>query len=260
MVDIVRFDTPENISIAYRLAGPGTRFVAFFVDSLLILFSFVILGLLAMAVVVLLQGEFGFSLGIGPVIFGLVFGVALGFAWIGYFAAFEWFLEGRTPGKRATALRVVTQQGFSLSFAAVFIRNIFRVIDIVPLLWIVPVVAQYKQRFGDMVAGTIVVSEEPLYSQAVRDQLLARDAGQMRYTFDRLQLGKLTDTDWRALELFLERREQLHPDHRKSLALRLARSLTARFSLPPPESEEDNEHFVEDLLASHLRRQAQELG
>ena len=74
-----------------------------------------------------------------------------------YFTLCELFWRGQTIGKWACDVRVVKTDGFSLDAASVLLRNIFRLVDQIPPLWIVPVLSPRSQRFGDMVAGTVVV-------------------------------------------------------------------------------------------------------
>jgi uncharacterized RDD family membrane protein YckC len=53
----------------------------------------------------------------------------------------------------------VKADGFALDPMGVLIRTIFRLVDQIPFLWIVPVVSSRQQRFGDMAARTLVVAE-----------------------------------------------------------------------------------------------------
>lgn len=79
-------------------------------------------------------------------------------------AYFTWFetLFGATPGKAMLRLHVVMLDGGRPSFGAVFLRNLLRLIDVLPFFYIVGgLVAQstlHEQRVGDIVAGTIVVA------------------------------------------------------------------------------------------------------
>ena len=83
---------------------------------------------------------------------------------VAYFTIFE-ALFGATPGKGLLRLRVVGLDGRRPSFGAILIRNIFRLIDALPFLYIVGgLVAQNTanaQRVGDILANTSVISLEP---------------------------------------------------------------------------------------------------
>lgn len=257
MNDLVQFETPENITVTYRLAGPGTRFLAFFFDSLIIICAFIALAavMVGLAFAFPEQAE-----AIGPYVFGIVFAIGFGFANIAYYAVFEWVNHGHTVGKRLAKIRVVADEGFSLTLSGVVIRNIFRLVDTVPLLWFVPVVTRKMQRFGDMVGGTIVISDRRATGSALRDALALRRPEEAVYTFGGDALGRLTEVDVLALDLFLERRGRLHPDHRSSVAAKLVRGITRRLDLIEPDGTIEHERFLEDLLAAYARREARELG
>jgi len=68
---------------------------------------------------------------------------------------------GKTLGKMLLGLRVATLDGSAYSPGKAFIRNILRVIDALPFLYllglIIVVVSKRKQRLGDMAAGTVIV-------------------------------------------------------------------------------------------------------
>lgn len=80
---------------------------------------------------------------------------------VAYFTLFE-TLFTTTPGKALLRLRIVSLDGRPLTFRAILGRNIFRLVDALPFLYIVGgIVAQstlHEQRVGDIVAGTTVVS------------------------------------------------------------------------------------------------------
>ena len=84
---------------------------------------------------------------------------------VGYFTLFEVFGGGRTLGKRATGLRVVTDGGGQVGLRASLIRNIIRLVEtsLAYLPAIVSVLATCNnQRLGDLAAGTLVVRDTKL--------------------------------------------------------------------------------------------------
>jgi uncharacterized RDD family membrane protein YckC len=260
---VVTFETPENIPVSYPLAGPGTRFIAFIFDAFIIFVSIVTL-VLILVILALSFGQQAAEAGVGVNMPGAVAAaiatVVMGFIFIAYFGVCEWFMNGATPGKAAMRARVVMADGFSLSFTGVLLRNIFRLIDIIPLLWVVPVVTQREQRFGDMAAGTIVVSEIPLPMHTVRGQLAARPAGDALFVFSPAQSAALTEADVEAMELFFERRDRLHPTHRIQIAERLVQAVALKLDLAQDIFPADRERFLEDLLAAYARKEARDIA
>jgi uncharacterized RDD family membrane protein YckC len=80
---------------------------------------------------------------------------------IAYFTGFE-AVFGATPGKALLRLQVVMLDGGRPSLGAILMRNVLRLVDVLPVFYIVgALVAEstlHEQRVGDIVAGTIVVA------------------------------------------------------------------------------------------------------
>ncbi len=81
-----------------------------------------------------------------------------------YGLAFEWWMAGRTPGKRAMGLRVVREDGAAASFQDLFLRNLLRGVDALPIAGAIGALTMWldprMRRIGDLAAGTVVVSED----------------------------------------------------------------------------------------------------
>jgi uncharacterized RDD family membrane protein YckC len=70
---------------------------------------------------------------------------------------------GQTIGKRLMGIVVVREDGSPLDMRAAAIRNVARIVDAFPTLYIVGFAAMYlvgedRQRVGDLVADTMVVA------------------------------------------------------------------------------------------------------
>ena len=87
---------------------------------------------------------------------------------------FEVFGGGRTLGKRATGLRVVTDGGGQVGLRASLIRNIIRLIEFAFLFYtpaVICVLATAQQpALGDLAAGTLVVRDTKLQSVVTAPQ------------------------------------------------------------------------------------------
>ena len=81
-------------------------------------------------------------------------------------ALLEGFWNGQTMGKRLFHLRVIDQSGLPLRIEQAWVRNLMRVFDALPFAYLVGGVSVLSsplmQRFGDRVAGTLVVRQTPL--------------------------------------------------------------------------------------------------
>jgi uncharacterized RDD family membrane protein YckC len=273
----IAFETPENIQVAYEPAGIGTRFVAWFVDSiimfaagLVILFILICSGVITESVVRDLveparesarrsaeqrPGEPPEVLWYFVGLFLLVWGVGSFL----YYGLSELLSRGQTLGKRLAGIRVVRIDGFALEPAGILVRNIFRVVDNLPPLWIVPLVSKKSQRFGDMVAGTVVVFDKPESISDLRLTLSQRPAGTAQFTFDAAMLKRARTQDFQAVEKILERWSQLTDEQQTLFLGQLVPPLAARLKTDPP-ADDKRLQFLHDLLAAEYRRQHRSLG
>ncbi len=132
-------------------AGVAERAVAVIIDSIILF----IVSLFIIVPIGLLGAIFGLGFFFSPAILLFFF---LG---IFYFSYFEG-TSGQTPGKQLLGIRVVDETTRRpVDMGRAFIRNILRIIDELPFLYllgfILVEVDQRKRRLGDMAANTIVV-------------------------------------------------------------------------------------------------------
>lgn len=152
--------SPEKTILTYRLAGIGSRLLAAFIDSILVITvaSIIFAGIGAIAV-----GLATYGIDLLPIINGSsqIFFSLSPFA---YFILFEGLWKGQTPGKKLAQIRVRMADGTPVTFGASVSRNLLRVADFFPALFfggLVSILLSAKlQRIGDHVAGTIVTVED----------------------------------------------------------------------------------------------------
>jgi uncharacterized RDD family membrane protein YckC len=157
--------TAEGISFSLWLAGPTTRFLAWAIDV-----GFVIMLMVVLSIVASFMGA------VLPDIAAATMAAGSYIILTGYAMTLEWFLRGQTFGKRLLRLRVVDERGLKLTFSQVALRNLMRIADALPLLYLVGGVTCFlnsrRQRLGDLAANTVVIHEpklrEPDLSQ-IRD-------------------------------------------------------------------------------------------
>lgn len=265
MSQSLQFETPENVQVRYTPAGLGTRFCAWLIDQI-----FLTLLLIGVFIALAIAGA-AFDQTIrdwlrnaveddepDPVAIGaIVIGIAIVIQGLGsflYFSLQELFWRGQTFGKARLKIRVVKVDGFGLDPVSIFVRNLFRIADNIPLLWIVPVMSARSQRIGDMVGGTVVIPEEQPELGAVRTELSERKALESEFRFDGRMLSALVDTDFEAVERLLERWSVLRESQRESLLDSLVPALARKMNIEAPPADR-RVRFLEDLLAAELRRQ-----
>jgi len=235
--DHLRIDTPEQLSLELPLAGVGSRFVAIVADTVLQAALFIVIGL-ALVFLPAVAGLRGFAQ-LGPVAVVLLIFVLY---W-GYYALFEIFWSGRTPGKRLAGIRVIKDSGRPINAYEAIARNVVRVIDFMPGGYAVGVIVMllnsHSKRLGDFVAGTVVVHEKqladlrPTWASGERH---APHPGVTRVTAQELAL----------VETYLQRRFDLDPLVRDERAEQIVRriSQTSGIERPPHQSLDE---FLEDV-------------
>ena len=221
----VDIETPEQVVVSYTIAGLGSRTFAALVDYAVCIGGLITL---ALALVMVAPASTRPDTGTPSAAWALaiVYLAQFVFVW-GYYVLCEGLADGRTIGKRLFRLRVVHDDGFSISLGASAIRNLLRLVDLQPgILGTVGMVAiglsPRGKRLGDSVAGTIVVHERPLRITAGH-----ADAASNASPGDVV----LTDAEFDLLDRFMQRRASLPPEERARLASRVADRLRAH--LPP---------------------------
>jgi len=156
---VLTIATPEGVLFCLPLAGPAARLYAMLLDAVIVLAAVNGLGLLVYWI-------FAKAPGFGFMVITLV-EFAIGFT---YGAVLEGFWNGQTIGKRLFHLRVIDQDGLPLRIEQAWVRNLMRVLDTLPFAYLVGGLSVLSspllQRFGDRVAGTLVVRQTPLAAPA----------------------------------------------------------------------------------------------
>lgn len=146
--------TPERVAFQYEIAGIGSRFLAQFIDVLIITLIQIVITIGAAA----LGGIFG-----SAQVFALVELILTFILLAGYFLISEAAMNGQTLGKRSVRLRAVGDHGEPLTIGQAAIRNLVRVVDFLPLFYAIGIVTMFSnsraKRLGDFAAGTLVVRD-----------------------------------------------------------------------------------------------------
>jgi uncharacterized RDD family membrane protein YckC len=236
--DLVRIETPEGVELELTLANIGSRFMAGSIDL-----AIQIAVLLAAGLLLRPAGNLGGAL-FAIASFGLVFG---------YDVLFEVLGGGRTIGKRATGLRVVRTGGRPIGLVRSAVRNVLRVVDVLPAFYFVGAVAvfvsRHNQRLGDMAAGSYVIRERFGPRGGEPAPAKPADAGAAA-GWDVSAVGA---EDIATVRAFLTRRYTLDDEPRRRLARELADRLRPRVAGVPPGL--GNERFLELLAAAKGARE-----
>lgn len=161
--EVLTVETPENLELRLPLAGFGPRFLAALLDYLIDTAAATVLILIVIIIGVASASSAGGDYANSMMLF-VVLGIILYVgATLGYFVIFEWLWNGQTPGKRIAGIRVVRRGGLPLTFREVMLRNLFRLVDMLPSNGFTGLISffatAHQQRLGDLVADTVVIRE-----------------------------------------------------------------------------------------------------
>ncbi|HEY9264775.1 MAG TPA: RDD family protein [Mycobacterium sp.] len=154
-------------------------------------------------------------------------------ALVGYPLIFETATRGRTLGKMAMGLRVVSDDGGPERFRQALFRALAGVIEIWMLTGgpavICSLLSPKGKRIGDIFAGTVVISE-----RAPRLSPPPPMPPQLAWWASSLQLSGLGSEQAELARQFLSRAAQLNPEMRDQMAHRITVDIVTRISPPPP--------------------------
>jgi uncharacterized RDD family membrane protein YckC len=246
-VDKLTIDTPEQVHLEFVLAGVGSRFMAIFLDMLNQAVLYLILFVVAFGMLALDNFGKSHSVWVGA---GWIF-IVFCIYW-GYYAAFEIFWQGQTPGKRWAGIRVIKESGRPINAFEAITRNLLRVVDFFPGFYGVGVVTmmlnRQNRRLGDFVAGTLVVHESSDRESAVFFN--TPDATQFAFP----QAAQLTLQEIDLIETFLARRLDIPPQVRRENAQRITEMVSGRLGIDSGARPQDNENFLELVVKEFRNR------
>jgi len=177
------------------LAGPGARAIAFLLDWL-------IRGALSLAWLLIaawaILGNLDFDIpSDSETLWYLAGAVPASAIYFFYHLVLEPLMSGRTPGKRMTGLRVLTPEGLPPTVGALVIRNVFRIIDSMPVFYVVGLLfvmfGRRHLRLGDLAAGTVLAVERAPFLAALGADAELRAMEQRAATLGRRHCSQIGD-------------------------------------------------------------------
>jgi uncharacterized RDD family membrane protein YckC len=203
--DQVSVRSITGVDLTLNIAGPGSRSYAFIADWHI---------RLVVAGAWLLLAHYLLRLSLSPrspdALASLLPAAVVYFL---YHPIVEVAMRGRTPGKRLAAVRILDRGGGVPNTMALLIRNLFRLVDSLPLLYFIGLASCFitanRVRIGDMAAGTLLVIDDDA-SQATLARLETL-AGASQLPLETLEL----------VDQILQRWDSLEPAHRARIAMAL---------------------------------------
>ena len=179
---------------------------------------------------------------------------------VGYPIIWETLTRGRSPGKFALGLRVVSDDGGPVRFRQSLVRGLATIVD----FWLVPFIgvpalissllSDKGKRLGDIFAGTFVIQQRlparrPTAPPAViSPELSAWASG--------LEMSRLNDQTAAMARRYLSRLPELTPGARAELGARIATAVSTQVSPPPPPGTPAAAYLSAVLAERHRREHA----
>lgn len=217
----------EAVVIDVPVARFPSRVLALLIDVM------IQLGFLYALYVILLAAQVDFDkasqLAIAVVIVVLTY--------VGYPTIFETLTRGRSPGKMALGLRVVSDDGGPERFRQALVRGLASLVEFWIFLGspalISSLLSANGKRLGDLFAGTFVLQERLPRRQGLPPMLAAVPPPLIGWA-QTLQLSALSDQTAEQAASYLRRYSELRPAARDQLGQQIAAAVAAQITPPPP--------------------------
>lgn len=209
--------SPEGVPLTLKVAGLGVRIAAQLADLLLTLAA---AGAILILLALLELTEPHTLLAIAMLLFFLTR--------VPYYVVTELLWNGQTLGKRLMKIKVVSHDGRSLSTHAIVLRNLLKeaeiflpgtlllaldvaspILSLIALAWVVmafliPLLNPWRQRLGDLLAGTHVIHlPQPVLLKDLAQTTIPQESDGTRITFLSHQLDHYGAFELQTLETLL---------------------------------------------------------
>lgn len=253
---LVKMDTGFNIEVDFAIAPFHKRFFAWIIDLLI---QWVLVKLLTL--IFGLYQYFTVAWGDGDNGWTFWTALSINLLILFYHLICEISFNGRSPGKMAMNIRVITSEGGQPSLGQYLLRWAFRIIDF-PVLFVFAIATRdipvyffpiifvglatviftpMSQRIGDLVAGTIIIDLRNRTSWEDTVFTEVESTYQPKYP----QVMQLSDRDINTLKSIIE---NVRKKNNYDLSLRIADRIKSKLKL---ESDQNSLEFLETLLKDY---------
>lgn len=226
----IHVTTPEQVSLNFKLAGLGSRAAANIIDWFILLFINVGISFGLIRISKQYPKPVPIPATVSSYVAATMIVLLFLLLW-GYFVFFEYFSSGRTPGKMLIGIRVIQDNGQSITFLASAVRNLFRIIDFLPALFLLGILMIFfhsrHKRIGDLAAGTLVVYQRKRKRNKKNNPLEKEIDRRLNTNLISLDLNewskkKIGIREWELLNTYMIRRTSLSLKERGEMTMQVA--------------------------------------
>ena len=157
-------------------------------------------------------------------------------------------------------LQVIDEKGLTLKMNQIILRNLFRVVDSLPMFYLVGgmscLLSARAQRLGDLAAGTLVVRRKEIAEPAI-DELLGDDVNSFK-EYPRLEARLRQRVSPEEVRLAIDtvlRRNELSPNRRLRVFKDLADFFRDKVEFPEEVTHGlSDEQYVRNVVATLFER------
>jgi uncharacterized RDD family membrane protein YckC len=260
--------SPEGVRLELPIAGPAPRIFAYGID-MAIVFTLIILMIIALVAILPIGASIDQWMRHAfheasrevtehnkgqPADFGAFAGVLIALFVLGqfavetgYFIFWEMVTNGRSPGKMLAGLRVVRRDGSGINLRSSVLRNVLRIVDMLPENYVVGLISMLLspsgERLGDHVAGTIVIRLDQPQPAAI----IEPSAKGLALSLTRAQLARIGPREVQLLRATIRRVPSLSGERSHALLADVAATMRARLGIAE-DAPSDPLVFLRDLL------------
>jgi RDD family protein len=181
---------------------------------------------------------------------------------VGYPVIWETLTRGRSPGKLALGLRVVSDDGGPERFRQALVRGLAAAVEIWMFLGcpalICSLLSVRGKRLGDLFAGTFVIQQRlPVKRSAAPPVTMTPE---LAHWATALEMSRLSEQTAATARRYLARLPELRPAARAELGERIAAAVRSQVSPPPPPGMPVPVYLSAVLAERHNREQTRLAG
>jgi len=207
----IEINTAQQVTIQYELSNIGNRFLAYFIDAMIVTGVCIFLAILS-SQAFYYRSEYAVLLTVGPVV-------------LFYSLLSEILMNGQTLGKRALGLKVIKLNGDAPTPHDYFMRWAFRAVDIFGSFGCIGTLlissSPKSQRLGGILSGTTVIKVNSSRSFSLNDILRISTTETYQPVYP--QVISLSEEDMLFIKRVIERARQNNNDAHRNVVIKLAK-------------------------------------